>query len=293
MNKKLRHILLSHLSDMNVSELDLVIVIGGSEGWGKSFTARGLGRFCAECLGVSFGEVNISFEIDEYINKSMAGLNNIDKLKSNDEFEALKDRVKFRINILDESRRVLNKKRTMSYSNVKFTDFISECRALRQIHIILLPSYSDLDRYIVAWRMNFLINIDKSHKADKTLVSGWRPEFGIYRVFADKKKLIHAYDKGYNYFPSTYEVKDRWTTKEAFIEDELIKYEKRKFQATLEKYKTVDEKEKLSRWGILFTKALLKARKEGSSVKEVCKEFELPTRSTFYYLVKKFDTVTV
>lgn len=209
------------LSDMKKSKFDAVFVIGGHEGWGKSFMARGLARYCADQLGSSFGPKDIYFNVDDYVDGSMNG-------------------GKYKINVLDEARKVLNKKRAMSRDNVKFTDYISECRNRQQVHIICCPSYSDLDRYIVFWRMNVLFNIDKYHE-DKgegvSYIGGrYNPIHGKYRVFTDKSAIIRCYDLGYNHLPSRYESRDKWTSVDVFNSDELSDYDDIKHKAMLEKY---------------------------------------------------------
>lgn len=221
MNKKLGKVLTTLLSDVKNDKFDLVIVVSGPEGWGKSFLSRGLGRFCAKFLESNFGPEDISFSLDKYINGSADGR-------------------EFKVNVLDEARNVLNRKRTTSRDNVRFTNYLSECRFKRQVHIICAPSYNDLDSYVVEWRMRLLINIDKYYKPDDRRESGMKPVHGVYRAFVDMKSVAYCYfEKGRNYFPSVYAVRDKWTRQEAFTPEEIGLYESAKERAMKDKYDSI------------------------------------------------------
>ena len=114
--KRLKQDLDISWSDMFFDEMDSVIVIDGKEGTGKSQGGRLIGAYLAYKTNmelkedkIQLNEKNVHFGLEEYIKSSENG-------------------VPFQINILDESRQVLNKKRSMSSINVKFTNWLSENR---------------------------------------------------------------------------------------------------------------------------------------------------------------------
>lgn len=272
-HKKTKENLIISLSDMKHTELDLVIVICGFEGWGKSFMARGIAMFCAMFLGVKFGLDDIYFSLDEYIKGSFEG-------------------DKFKINVLDEARKVLFKRRSMSSPVVKFTNYMSECRSKRQVHIILVPSYSDLDRYIVAWRLNMLFAIDKEYLPTDKTESGYTPRFGCYRLFVRKKQLIYAYDKGYNYYPKSYESRDKWTSKDVFSKEEIETYIKKKDEATFKKYIEEESKPKPRATDKYLKRALVWIRNHlGYEHRKIFEAIEMP--STNYFNALKFEEETL
>ena len=256
-HKEAKKNLIISLSDMKNTALDMVIVICGWEGWGESFMARGIAKFCADFLGSTFGVEDIYFDLNDYIKGSLNG-------------------GRFKINVLDEARKVLNKRRAMSRDVVKFTNYLSECRSKQQVHIICVPSYSDLDRYVVAWRLNMLFCIDKEYLNSDETESGYTPRFGTYRLFVSKKALIYNYDRGYNYYPSKYEARDKWTSVEVFSKEELEQYQANKDKATMQKY-MIEDKEKVSRDGVRLKSALIAFKDyTGLTHKEIAERAGLP-----------------
>ncbi len=270
LHKKTKENLIIALSDMKHTELDLVIVICGWEGWGKSFMSRGIAKFCAMFLGSSFDVGDIYFDLNEYIEGSIRG-------------------GKFKINVLDEARKVLNKRRAMSRDVVGFTNYLSECRSKRQVHIICVPSYSDLDRYIVAWRLNMLFCIDKDYRQNAKTESGYLPKFGTYRLFVNKKQLIYYYDKGYNYYPPRYEARAEWTPVDAFTKEQLIDYQKKKDDSTLKKYLEKPEPKATPASRYLKTALTFIKDYNGLDHKDIFTKLEIPRSSYFYFLKMKED----
>lgn len=261
-NKNLQQNLDILLNDVKNSQMDLVVVIDGPEGLGKSFLARGLGMYCATKLGIPFTSSDITFDIDPYIGNSL---------------RAAKDGIKHKINLLDEARKVLNRARGGSGSNVKFTNYLSECRALGQVHIILAPAFHDLDKYLVLWRMSVLIHCVKNYKQDKNSDTGVSLFRGEYKAFINaaggKKALSTCWDmKNYTY-PHKWEVHALWPSKEVFTPEQLERYGADKFEATLNKYysaeankeKEKQEKEELNKCEQLYMKSSFFAKKMGVS----------------------------
>lgn len=223
------------LNDVKQSKMDLVIVLDGAEGTGKSFMARGIGAVCAAYLGVPFGVNDIHFDLENYMKSSLI---------------AAKEGQKHKINVLDEARKVINRARGGTRSNIRFTNYLSECRALGQVHIILAPAFHDLDRYLVLWRMSLLIHSRKNYVQDKKSETGVKLYRGEYMLFVNsaggKKALSTCWEmKGYKY-PHKWEMRDRWSPIEVFSPEQVEKYEKNKFEATMSKYyNRIDQDEEM------------------------------------------------
>lgn len=230
MHKKLKANLDILLNDVKNSNMDLVIVIDGPEGLGKSFMARGVAMYCATRLGIPFSPNDIQFDLEPYIGESL---------------KAAKEGIKHKINLLDEARKVLNRARGGSGSNVRFTNYLSECRALGQVHIILAPAFHDLDKYLVLWRMSILIHCVKNYKQDEespTGVSLYRGEYKAFINAAGGKKALNTCWEMKNYtYPHAWEVHAMWPGTEVFTPEQLERYEKKKFNATLNKYYSEEE----------------------------------------------------
>lgn len=214
--------------DMVDSSMDIVIIIDGAEGSGKSGFARTVGAYFSTLSNHTFSVKNIHFNTYDYINAVESGKN-------------------FQVNILDEAREAINKRRALSASNVTFTDWLSENRDRRQIHIILCPAVHDIDYYVSIWRMSLLIHTMKLHKKDKKSQSGYRLLRGYYRIYANdkefKERLFNPMKYGrYTYGRYRYQGFMRYN--EVFEELEYNAYEQKKREQRMEKYK---EKEKTNK----------------------------------------------
>lgn len=232
-NKTLKTNLDILLNDVKHNDMDLVIIIDGGEGLGKSFMSRGIGLYCATALNSTFDVNDITFDLETYIKNSL------------DAGSPEKNKGKHKINVLDEGRHAINRTRANSKKNVYFTNFLSECRALRQVHIILAPAFHDLDKYIILWRMALLIHCEKNYKQDKESDTGVKLYRGQFKVYINsgkaKKSLKLCYDmKDYSY-PYKYEVFSVWSNKEVFPTFMLEKYDKMKYEATIRKYYSEEE----------------------------------------------------
>lgn len=209
-------------------EMDVLILLDGYEGTGKSYLARGLGFVISYIIEKITGQPhnfdanNIQFDLNEYVKSSFYGQ-------------------PFHINLLDESRKVANKLRSNSKEAVKFTNYLSECRSKQQVHIVLLPAFHDLVKYIVLWRMSFLIHVKKKYKTeffqDQEMLSLDRGEFHVY---SDRDAIKYAYMNPYKY-PNRTDYWARWTAEEVFSDEELQKYKDNKEKFMGLKYLAEDE----------------------------------------------------
>lgn len=210
------------VDDMLKSEMDFVIVIDGKEGCGKSYTGRGLASLLANICGTPFGVDNIHFTLADYITFAEKGQ-------------------KFQVNVLDESRNELNRKRAMSKSNVMFTNWLSENRDKQQVHILILPAIHDLDSYITSFRMSLFIHCMKLHlKTKNTSLSGYELVRGYFRVYKDPKdisKVIFNRNKfGYFAYPKELKYQRRWGASEVFTAKQLKEYSLKKQEKRTFKY---------------------------------------------------------
>lgn len=226
LSKQLKKELDTALYAVKSKNQDLVIVIDGDEGAGKSQTSRMVGFYCAKVLGSFFdldGVTNIHNSLEKYIKTSIDG-------------------EKYMVNILDESRKVLNRKRSTSKDAVRFTDYLSECRSKNQVHILLLPTYHDLDRYVAQWRMSLVIHMFKMWTPDeKVELGGHELHLGAFRLYINTDAMRYFYDqKGFRY-PRQFICKDRFSNCEVLTEKGKEAYENQKEGLVKSKYLPEDD----------------------------------------------------
>lgn len=213
------------IDDMINSEMDMLICIDGKEGTGKSRTARLIGTYISKHTKIPFNQDNIHFTTKDYIQSSEKGS-------------------KGQINVLDESREQLNKKRGMSKSNVFFTNWLSENRDKQQAHIIILPAIHDLDNYVAVWRMSLLIHQTKYHEEDNTTMSKYRLVRGGFKVYHNNQYLQQAiFNKqrfGYYAYPKFAQYSGTFKDCEPFTAEQLRLYKDKKAKLRAEKYSEME-----------------------------------------------------
>ena len=222
------------INDLAKSEMDLLILIDGYEGSGKTFMSRGLAMYIATVLrkyfpNTTFGVDDITFTTETYVNQSL------------EHGEPHKKKA-VKINVLDEGRHALNRKSSTSRGNKIFTNFLSECRAMQQVHIILCPAFHDLDRNVVLWRTSAILHAMKSHIPDKESASGFTLKRGKFKLFTNREHIATQYQFPYNY-PRWFEDHTIWSSKEVFTPEQLEAYNEKKFKATIQKYKVQNSEE--------------------------------------------------
>lgn len=159
---------------------DAQIIIVGPEGAGKTWFGSQVAYYIAHKLNMRFNIGNMQFDGQDYINFSLAN-------------------GKYYINFLDESRRALNKMRASSTANQDFMNYLSECRSQNQFHIILLPAFTDLDRYVAVHRVKLVLSIVKRRDEHGNLIRG---EFNIWNS-KDKAILNKMWEDKYKPFPKS------------------------------------------------------------------------------------------
>lgn len=170
--------------DRRVEEIqdswDLPILCVGKEGVAKSHLMRQWAAYMSKKQGLPFTvKDNIHFTTEALI-------------------KACEVSPPGTVHILDEARRDLLKSKSTSHSNVNFNNFLSECRNLGLIIIIILPQFSDIDRYIAHARLKILVRV-KTVKNPKTL----KKDRGFYDIIktTNKKVLMKVYEQKYTEFP--------------------------------------------------------------------------------------------
>jgi hypothetical protein len=160
---------------------DVVILIVGPERVGKSKLRDLIGGYWEHLCGVKFWIDNIHFTTVEYMKFALK-------------------QPPFTFVSHDEARRDLNTKRSMAKTAVNFTNYMSECGDNNQVHCLILPAFSDIDKYIALWRVKMVIEVGKK-KNSKTK----EYERGLFRVIKtkNKKKLAFFHKNKYTKFPRT------------------------------------------------------------------------------------------
>jgi len=234
---KLKYDLDVLINDCVKHYFDIVLVIDSREGSGKSRSARIIGAYISwkfAQLGIDspFSVKNIHFTIKDYIDSSENGK-------------------PYQINIMDESREALNRKRGMSTQNVFFTNWLSENRDKRQVHIILLPAIHDLDSYVSMWRMHLLIHCIKRHIPDPTSDVGCKVVRGEFKVYENTKELQQVINNkqkyGYYAYPKYPKYVRKFKDTEPFTPQEIKEYEEKKAGKRRTKYQDMEKKRKLTR----------------------------------------------
>jgi len=210
---------------------DFLIVIDGPEGAGKSILAQQIGFYCAKRLGTPFTIENIHFQLNDYIDFSI-------------------EKPEYTVLVLDEARKILNRKSATTLEVKKFTNYISECRNKRQVHIICLPAYHDLDKYVALWRMKALIHLKKYFVESNKFDSGYELKRGKYVAFFNMKNVQYWYDKPYNY-PTTFDLRGEFKNVDVIDKEEYIE---KKGENLYEKYHSSKEAEKENRLMIQYRK---------------------------------------
>jgi energy-coupling factor transporter ATP-binding protein EcfA2 len=200
---------------------DIVILVVGPEGVGKSKLRDLIGGFWEHITGVKFTIDNIHFTTTEYMKFALK-------------------QPPFTFISHDEARRDLNTKRSMAKIAVNFTNYMSECRDNNQIHCLILPAFSDIDKYIALWRVKMIIEVGKK----KNSKSG-EYERGLFRIIktVSKKKLAYFHQNKYSKFPRSM-VAFTGTFKDNDIIDKDV-YKKKKQQFKEVKYIEEEKEEQI------------------------------------------------
>lgn len=147
---------------------DMVFLVDGYEGTGKSVLAMQMGFYCDPTLNLS----RITFTPEEFENAVLTA----------ESFQAV---------IYDEAYTGLSSRSTMSNINQTIVRMLAEIRQKNLFIFIVMPTFFDLDKYVAIWRSRALLHV-------KTEGNFERGFFKFYNM--DRKKSLYVNGKKfYNY----------------------------------------------------------------------------------------------
>lgn len=267
MNKELKHNFDVGVNQIKNFNQDMVILIVGPEGAGKSQGGRQFGYYLAEKLGSGFdidGASNVYHDIEPYIHDSRTG-------------------DKYRVQILDESRQALYKLRSTASAAVAFTNYMSYCRFKNGVHIIILPAYHDLDPYIALWRADFVIYMEKNYKTTGPNPEDVELDLGTFRLYSNGKNLRYCYNNKYIY-PKQYDVRDSLSNVEVLSKAGLKAYDQSK-EKQLKKYDAQEYKKNRHKMQKRFVELLNFTRKNSDkTMQEIASELGCSRRTLYNYI---------
>ncbi len=240
---------------------DALIIIVAPEGSGKTVMETQIGYYISNKMKTKWNCDNVHFEGQSYQNFSL-------------------NSPKYTVVALDESRRALNKMRGMTGNNVDFNNFLSECRSNNQAHIVVLPAYSDLEKYVAIHRVKYLIEVIKKRDKDtKKLIRG---NFKIIST-KSKWKLLQAWKAGYKEFPNNMVL--HYGTFDNVLCLNEKEYDKKKEEAKKERYSNGEEDVQLNdpvkeialehyKNGVSKVEIGRRLNKHRNTINSWCKEFD-------------------
>lgn len=225
--------------DIKKSNTDVLLVVDGREGGGKSFGLRQIALLFKLCLkkysniDVSFTSKNIHYNVDDYINASYEH----------------KDEVGW-INVMDEAGDEIDRAGSTSKENKRYVRYIKKARFRRQIHIVALPKAHELSKYIAISRAKIIIHVDWKYIKSKDSPTGLEQAKGFYRVIdvegdsTNKWAYYYNYNKFYQYPPiKKGDLVSRFDDCEVLSAAEIKQLDTKK-QEMAEKFDKEDQKER-------------------------------------------------
>lgn len=167
---------------------DMVIIIDGAEGSGKSVLTQQVATYCDPTLNLD----RIVFTPNEFR-------------------KAIIKAKKYQAVVYDEAYTGLSARATMSMINRALVSMLAEIRQKNLFVFVVMPTFFDLDKYVALWRSRALINV----------YTGDNFERGFFKFFnkTKKKDLYINGKKYYNYnkpeanfigrFPNHYTVNEK------------------------------------------------------------------------------------
>lgn len=146
-------------------DFDMIFVIDGYEGSGKSVLAQQLAYFCNTHLTID----HITFNPEDFKT-------------------AVQKAQKYEAVIYDEAYGGLSSRGAMGAVNKSIVQMLTVIREKNLFIFIVLPTFFDLDKYVALWRSRALIHV----YTEKNFARGY---FKFYNV--DRKKLLYVTGKKY------------------------------------------------------------------------------------------------
>jgi hypothetical protein len=221
--------------------MDLMIVIDGKEGVGKTGTEKKLACYCGLKLGTYVGVPNIHYSTDEY-------------MKSSDTMG------RYTVHCLDEAGVILHRASSNTRQARRFTKYLQVAReGNNQVHIITLPAYHILDGYLVNWRCKFVMHMFGETVKDDKAPTGKRIKRGAFVIYPASQQLTEMWnlyqDRKVFVYPKQWFIRDRVPDIEVFTpeETEALFAKKKKWRADF-----IDDDGKTKEQEVKVTRALEK-----------------------------------
>lgn len=189
---------------------DMVFIVDGYEGSGKSVLAQQIAWYCTDG---NFNIDNIAFTPNQFQ-------------------EAILKAPKYSAVVFDEAYSGLSARAAMSKINRVLVKMLAEVRQRNLFILIVMPTFFDLDRYVAIWRSRALFHV--------LVGKDWsRGKFAFFNQ--DKKKALYALGKKFYAYSKVQN--NFWADFVNHYVVDMEEYKKKKLIATSEN----EEAEKLER----------------------------------------------
>ncbi len=190
-------------------DYDMVIVVDGEEGCGKSTLAMQMAHYCDPSLTLE----RVVFTPSEFR-------------------KAITTAKKYQAVVYDEAYTGLSSRATMSMINRTLISMLAEIRQRNLFVFVVMPCFFDLDKYVSLWRSRILIHV---------YTKGFeRGRFAFYNK--DKKKALYMLGKKYySYSKPKFDFIGRFSKQ--YVIDENA-YKDKKKHSLLDREKKREEREK-------------------------------------------------
>lgn len=232
---------------------DMVFVVDGYEGTGKSVLAQQLGKYCDAGLSID----NIVFTPESFQ-------------------KAVLNAKRYSAIIYDEAYRGLSSRGAMTVVNRTIVKMLTEIRQRNLFLFIVIPSLFELDKYVALWRSRALIHIYSAKGFERGF-------FAFYNV--DKKKSLYMNGKKfYSYSKPSPNFTGKFTNHYTVPEEE---YKNKKYSVTVAqveeqtRHLSVLKVAKEIKTGIASN--LLQSNL-GMTQKDIAKVMGITSRSVYNYL---------
>ena len=185
---------------------DMVILVDGMEGSGKSVMAQQAAYYCDP----SFNLKNIVFTPSEFKKEIMTAK-------------------KYTSIVYDEAYTGLSSRATMSMINRALVSMLAEIRQRNLFVFVVMPTFFDLDKYVAIWRSRALINL---------YTDGFNRGYFKFYSSSRKKELYVNGKKFYNYFKPEPNFRGRFTD---FYTVDKEKYKRKKRDSLMDREKKAEE----------------------------------------------------
>jgi len=150
---------------------DMVFVVDGAEGSGKSVLAQQAAYYCDRTINID----RICFTPKEFKN-------------------AIKSAEKYQAVVYDEAYTGLSSRAAMSLINRTLVTMLAEIRQKNLFVFVVMPTFFDLDKYVALWRSRALLHVYTKENFE-------RGYFSFFNV--DRKKALYLFGKKFYSYSAT------------------------------------------------------------------------------------------